>query len=122
MTEVDRRETAVDAALATLVLLAVVAAALGVGAQPSVPAVLTGAIATVLAEALAGRHERTIRRSWRRWPVKAGALVLAGAGIAVGVATAPSLALSAATGALVAYLSLVGLVTAGVLAPPAEWT
>jgi hypothetical protein len=121
VTEVDRRETLVDAGLATLVLLAVVVVGIVIEARFSIPAAIAGSLGTVLAEAVAGRHERRVRRAWRRPAVKAAALVLAGGGIAGGVVLAPTPALSAAGGALLAYLLLVGLVAGSVVPPPAAW-
>jgi hypothetical protein len=122
VTDVDRREALFDAALAAAVAVAVVVATLAVDARIAPRFVLVGCLGTVLAELLAGRHERRVRRAWRRPAVKLGSLCLAGGVLVAGVVLAPSPALSAACGALASYLLLVGLVAGGVVAPPRAWT
>lgn len=122
MTDVGRRETLFDAALAAAVAVVAVVAALAVDARIAPRWVLAGVVGTLLAELVAGRHERRVRRAWRRQAVKAGGLCLAVGGIAVGVVLAPSPALSAAVGAVGTYLVLLVAVAVGVVPAPGSWT
>jgi hypothetical protein len=122
VTDVDRRAALFDGTLAGALLAVVVGAAVATGARFEPPWILAGAVATLFAEAIAGRHERPVRRAWSRPTVKAGSLCLALGGVAVGLVLAPSPALSAAAGALASYLLLVALVAGGAVPPPRAWT
>lgn len=111
-----------DATLSLVVLGAVAVAltATGTGPPALVPAA-GGVLAVVLVEAVLGRYDRTVRAWWARPAVQALALLAALASVGAGAALAPHVALSAAAGAVVGYLSLLVLVSVSVVPPPSAW-
>lgn len=110
-----------DAALSLAVLGAVAVAWVATGVRVAPLAVGGGAVAVVLVEALLGRSAAAVRTAWERPAVQAVALAATLLGVAAGALVAPRLALSAAVGAVAAYLALLGLVSAGAVGPPEAW-
>ncbi|ELY52970.1 hypothetical protein [Natronolimnohabitans innermongolicus] len=104
-----------DAALAVLVLVAVIAAFALVDAALSPLAVVAGALGTIAFELLAARAYETVRAYWERPLVQAGSVGLALLGIVVGARFAPSIVFSFALGALVTYLAYLGFWRIGIV-------
>ena len=95
-----------DAGLAAVALAAVVvvAVSLGVGGQPLVLA--AGAVCSLAAELVLQHRQEAVRQVWARTPVKAAAVGLFFAALALSVAVAPAAGLSLLAGGLVGYLAL----------------
>ncbi len=113
--------TRTDALLSVLVLAGFLLAFFIVDARFSPLFFLLGAAATVCFELLAARDPTRVRQVWEQPVVQALSLVAALAIILGGAAVAPSRVLSAGIGALVAYGSLLALVSMGVIGPPKTW-
>ena len=97
--------TGTDAALATLVLVAVGGAFALVDARVSLIAALAGGCGTVAFELAAARDPELVREYWDRASVQIAAVALTIAAIAVGARFAPSIVLSFALGSLATYLA-----------------
>jgi hypothetical protein len=123
MTDSDRaRSAGADAILATALLTVTLGLGVAGGARPAPIPLLAGSLGTVLAELVAGRFHETVRAWWGRQSVRVGAILGSLFVVTGGILIDPSLAVSAAVGALGTYLGLLSLVTADLFPPPEEWT
>ena len=99
-----------DGALSAVVLAVALLAFVLVDATLSVAFLLLGALGTAVFELLATRRTAAVRRVWERPSVQATAVAFAVLLIAAGSIAAPSVVLSAAIGALLAYVAFLWLV------------
>lgn len=114
-------EALTDAALTVLVAGATIGYVAGGDVSLAPAPALVGAVGALLVEVFLGQHHVLVREAWARRPVKAGAVLLGVAAVLVGGQLAPTLALSALLGGLLAYLAVLAGVTAGVLPAPRYW-
>jgi len=108
----------VDGGLATGTLAAVLAVARRRDVELRPGPALAGAVGAVVLEWILGQHREAVRRWWDRPGSKVGSLIGLAAGIAVGRRIDETGTLSAASGGLVAYLVVLGVVHWGVLDAP----